>query len=123
DAKLRGEMRYELKTLQQRLQTTMVYVTHDQIEAMTLGDRITVMSHGEIQQVAVPTVIYDFPFNRFVAAFIGSPGMNFLEGRLVDEGGWHFITRGGIRFRMANPEQGRFAEHAGKDLVLGVRPE
>ena len=74
-------MRYELKTLQQRLKTTMVYVTHDQIEAMTLGDRITVMSNGAIQQVDQPTVIYDFPVNRFVASFIGTPAMNFIPGQ------------------------------------------
>src|SRR5271154_4284326 len=87
DAKLRADMRYELKTLQQRLHTTMVYVTHDQIEAMTLGDRITVMSNGEIQQVAPPTVIYDHPYNRFVAAFIGTPEMNFIPGVITDGGG------------------------------------
>ena len=124
DAKLRGEMRYELKTLQQRLQTTMVYVTHDQIEAMTLGDRITVMSQGEIQQVAAPTIIYDFPYNRFVAAFIGSPGMNFLPGRLAKEGDtWWFALAGGARVRLDMAERSRFAEHAGKDVVLGIRPE
>jgi multiple sugar transport system ATP-binding protein len=86
DAKLRADMRYELKTLQQRLHTTMVYVTHDQVEAMTLGDRITVMSHGEIQQVAAPTVIYDHPYNRFVAAFIGTPEMNFIPGTFAPDG-------------------------------------
>ena len=124
DAKLRADMRYELKTLQQRLQTTMVYVTHDQIEAMTLGDRITVMSQGDIQQVAVPTVIYEKPFNRFVAAFIGSPGMNFLPGRIEREGeGWTFQIGGGARVALGMAERHAFAAHAGKETVLGVRPE
>jgi len=124
DAKLRGEMRYELKTLQQRLKTTMVYVTHDQIEAMTLGDRITVMDHGDIQQVAAPTVIYEQPWNRFVAAFIGSPGMNFLPGRMMNEAGdWWFTLANGERIRLACTETHAFATHAGKDLVLGIRPE
>ncbi|HYE04382.1 MAG TPA: sn-glycerol-3-phosphate ABC transporter ATP-binding protein UgpC, partial [Planctomycetota bacterium] len=96
DAKLRADMRYELKTLQQRLQTTMVYVTHDQIEAMTLGDRITVMNHGVIQQVAAPTVIYDHPWNRFVASFIGTPMMNVLPGRAeAVDGHWRFRLPGG----------------------------
>lgn len=123
DAKLRGEMRYELKTLQQRLDTTMVYVTHDQIEAMTLGDRITVMSNGEIQQVARPTVIYEYPWNRFVAAFIGSPGMNFIPGRLVQDQGWYFAAGDGLRLRLPDLYQTRFAKHAKDEVVLGIRPE
>jgi multiple sugar transport system ATP-binding protein len=124
DAKLRGEMRFELKTLQQRLRTTMVYVTHDQIEAMTLGDRITVMSNGEIQQVAPPTVIYEQPYNRFVASFIGSPGMNFLTGRLERVGNdWIFVLAGGARVRLAMAGTHAFAAHAAGDLVLGIRPE
>jgi multiple sugar transport system ATP-binding protein len=123
DAKLRTGMRYELKTLQRRLQTTMVYVTHDQVEAMTLGDRITVMSDGEIQQVAPPTVIYDQPWNRFVAAFIGTPAMNFLTGTLADEGGVRSIGIAGAPLRLAMPHQQRLAAHAGQPAVLGVRPE
>ena len=124
DAKLRGEMRYELKTLQQRLQTTMVYVTHDQIEAMTLGDRITVMSNGEIQQVAAATTVYDQPFNRFVASFIGTPVMNFLAGAIERAGaGLAFRLAGGGLLPLTMPEQGRLAERIGQPLVLGVRPE
>ena len=123
DAKLRGEMRYELKKLQRDLTTTAVYVTHDQVEAMTLGDRITVMSVGEIQQVAAPTVVYDFPFNRFVASFIGTPPMNFLSGKLAQANGWTCTVAGGnvVTLLMANQEQ--FAAHAGKEVVLGIRPE
>ncbi len=124
DAKLRADMRFELKTLQQRLRTTMVYVTHDQIEAMTLGDRITVMSAGAVQQVAPPGVIYDQPFNRFVAGFIGTPAMNFLPGACVAAGtGWAFQPTGGEPLALAMPEQAGLRDLAGRPAVLGVRPE
>jgi multiple sugar transport system ATP-binding protein len=124
DAKLRGEMRYELKSLQARLATTAVYVTHDQIEAMTLGDRITVMSVGEIQQVAPPTVVYAFPFNRFVAGFIGTPPMNFLTGRLARDGEtWLCELSQGRRLALGMRERDRLPEHLGREVVLGVRPE
>ncbi|GDY11538.1 sugar ABC transporter ATP-binding protein [Planctomycetota bacterium] len=123
DAKLRGEMRYELKTLQQKLATTAVYVTHDQIEAMTLGDRITVMSAGEIQQVAAPTVIYDSPYNRFVASFIGTPVMNFLDGTLTGADQPVFKLPGDAAIALAMPERHEFPSFAGKPIVLGIRPE
>ncbi len=124
DAKLRATMRYELKTMQQRLATTAVYVTHDQIEAMTLGDRITVMSVGEIQQVAAPTELYDRPFNRFVAGFIGTPAMNFFNGKIVAEGGaLRFLLANGTSVRLGMAEQGELQANAGKQTVLGVRPE
>jgi multiple sugar transport system ATP-binding protein len=123
DAKLRGEMRYELRSLQQRLDTTAVYVTHDQIEAMTLGDRITVMSVGEVQQVAPPRVVYDWPYNRFVAGFIGTPPMNFMDGVLEGEGGeWH-IEIHGRRIALAMPNRERLGGVRAKEVVLGVRPE
>ncbi len=83
DAKLRVEMRRELKQLHRRLATTMIYVTHDQVEALTLGERIVVMQGGKIQQVGPPMEVYDWPANRFVAGFIGTPAMNFIEGELV----------------------------------------
>jgi multiple sugar transport system ATP-binding protein len=123
DAKLRGEMRYELRSLQQRLNTTAVYVTHDQIEAMTLGDRITVMSVGEVQQVAAPRTVYDWPFNRFVAGFIGTPPMNFMNGILRDAGGsWSVDINGqSIALSMANRDM--LGKAGGKEIVLGVRPE
>ncbi len=93
DAKLRSELRVEIKLLHRRLKNTMIYVTHDQIEAMTLADRIAVMKGGVIQQFDAPQVIYNRPVNRFVAGFLGSPGMNFLEGRLEHEGGaWRFAA-------------------------------
>jgi multiple sugar transport system ATP-binding protein len=123
DAKLRGDMRYELKTLQQRLQTTMVYVTHDQIEAMTLGDRITVMSQGEIQQVAPPVMVYDHPWNRFVASFIGTPPMNFLAGQVANADGWWFRAPGAAAIRLSMPVQDRLGELGTRTVALGVRPE
>lgn len=90
DAKLRSELRVEIKRLHQRLANTMIYVTHDQIEAMTLADRIAVMRGGVIQQLDAPQAIYNRPVNRFVAGFIGSPGMNFVDGMLAESGGWRF---------------------------------
>ena len=95
DAKLRSELRVEIKLLHRRLKNTMIYVTHDQIEAMTLADRIAVMKGGVIQQFDAPQVIYNRPVNRFVAGFLGSPGMNFLEGRLEQAAtGWRFAAEG-----------------------------
>jgi len=100
DAKMRVSMRKELKLLHQRLQTTMIYVTHDQVEAMTLGNRICVMSHGYIQQVGKPLDVYDYPVNKFVAGFIGTPTMNFLEGELLVEGGKTFFTSDHTRIEL-----------------------
>ena len=122
DAKLRGEMRYELRTLQQRLQTTMVYVTHDQIEAMTLGDRITVMNKGEIQQVGKPTAIYDQPWNRFVAGFLGTPTMNFVTGTIAD-GGKVLQLDAGPALPVPPAAVAAGSGRVGKKVVLGVRPE
>ena len=115
DAKLRGEMRSELKELHQRLQTTTVYVTHDQIEAMTLADRVVVMNSGNVEQEGRPLDLYDKPQSLFVAAFIGSPPMNFLEGGIED--GTSLVLDGGERLTLpvAVPGGGR--------LTIGVRPE
>jgi ABC-type sugar transport system ATPase subunit len=123
DAKLRGDMRFELKTLQQRLSTTTVYVTHDQIEAMTLGDRITVMSQGEIQQVGTPGEVYEHPRNRFVASFIGTPAMNFLTGSLQQSNGVvHFTGEAGLS--VALPGLPPSSPHTRSGQVsLGIRPE
>jgi len=124
DAKLRGDMRYELKTLQQDLGTTSVYVTHDQVEAMTLGDRITVMNLGVIQQIADPTTLYDNPWNRFVASFIGTPPMNFLEGTLERSADGHFlITEHGGRLVLNMKHKEELAKVEGKNVSLGIRPE
>ncbi|EOS54415.1 MULTISPECIES: ABC transporter ATP-binding protein [Paenibacillus] len=125
DAKLRGQMRAEITKLVKRLETTCIYVTHDQIEAMTMGDRIVVMHDGIIQQAASPEELYNQPGNIFVAGFIGSPTMNFVNGTLVEEAGT-------VRFRATNMDvvvpQGkatilRDKGYIGKDVIMGIRPE
>ncbi len=123
DAKLRAETRAELKQLHQQLKTTSVYVTHDQEEAMTLGDRVVVMSGGHIQQAGTPLEVYGMPANRFVAGFIGMPAMNMIEGKAVQrDNGVGFVSDG-----IELPLTGKLAEHAkqaiGQKLGLGVRPE
>ena len=123
DAKMRVQMRAEISKLHKRLKCTMIYVTHDQIEAMTMGDRIVVMKDGWIQQVATPLDIYNHPANQFVAGFIGSPPMNFFEGKLVREGKGLVFDEG--TFKLAVPEGMTKAleGEAGKPVTLGVRPE
>ena len=125
DAKLRVQMRAELKKLHTRLRTTMIYVTHDQVEAMTMGDRIVVMLDGRIQQVATPTEIYNRPANRFVAGFIGSPPMNFVEGTIVAENGAMWFQDAGqvLRLRVDATHTPALSKHAGKAVTLGIRPE
>ena len=126
DAKLRVEMRAELNKLHPRLGTTMIYVTHDQVEAMTLGDRIAVMDDGELQQVAPPLDLYDRPLNRFVAGFIGTPPMNFLDGRLAGHDGALFFeeaAQGRARVRLPQHLAELLAGRVGGPVVLGVRPE
>ncbi|MCL6707817.1 ABC transporter ATP-binding protein [Pseudomonas sp. R2.Fl] len=122
DAKLRSELRVEIKRLHHSLKNTMIYVTHDQIEALTLADRIAIMKGGVIQQLDDPMTIYNRPKNRFVAGFIGSPSMNFIKGRLEERGGaLHFVTPG-----TAFPVSGYATQQplqAGREVVLGVRPE
>ena len=121
DAKLRSELRVEIKRLHQRLANTMIYVTHDQIEAMTLADRIAIMSGGEIQQFDSPQAIYNRPVSRFVAGFIGSPGMNFLEGTL-DSQGTPAFRAGDIVVPLSRYGFDNSAEPKDR-VVLGVRPE
>ena len=119
DAKLRVQMRTEIKALHQRLGNTIIYVTHDQIEAMTLADRIVVMNAGRIEQVGRPLDVYDRPANLFVAGFIGSPAMNFLEGTVsAGEAGLALTTAGGARFPLP---QG--SAEPGRKVTLGIRPE
>ena len=122
DAKLRVEMRTEIKRLHDRLGTTIVYVTHDQIEAMTLGTRVAVMRNGVIQQLDDPQTIYDRPANLFVAGFIGSPSMNLLKGVLDKDGDGFAIDLGGGRLRLpaVNPS---WEGHAGRNVIVGIRPE
>jgi len=123
DAKLRVQTRTEIKNLHQRLKTTTVYVTHDQEEAMTLGDRIVVMSEGRIQQVDTPLKIYRTPVNRFVAAFLGAPPMNFLNGTLAErDGGVWFDFADTLPLRMLDKHTVGLRAHVGRPLVLGFRP-
>ncbi len=124
DAKLRVRMRAELAELHQRLKTTTVYVTHDQVEAMTLGHRVAVMKDGVVMQYDDPQTIYDRPANMFVAGFIGSPAMNFLDARLVSENGRLHVQ--GKGFKLLIPEERATPElrgYAGKEVVFGLRPE
>jgi ABC-type sugar transport system ATPase subunit len=120
DAGLRSQMRVEIGTLQRRLKTTTIYVTHDQVEAMTLGDRIVVLAHGVIQQVGRPIELYRTPVNRFVAGFIGTPPMNFIEGRLTEEHGAVYFVAEGARVKL----RGNMAMPASSSpMTLGIRPE
>ncbi len=123
DAKLRVEMRAELKRLHRALKTTTIYVTHDQEEAMTLGDRIVVMDEGLIQQCAGPLDVYAAPANRFVAGFVGTPPMNFFSGTLVADGGGVFFDEGTARLRLDDAHARAVADDVGSPVVLGVRPE
>ena len=121
DAKLRVQTRAEIARLHQRLSTTFVYVTHDQVEAMTMGSRIAVMNFGLLQQVGTPQKLYDSPVNRFVAGFIGSPAMNFLEMRVERSEDGAFLSYDG--FRLPVPPTVRSAVGDGRPLVAGFRPE
>jgi multiple sugar transport system ATP-binding protein len=121
DAKLRVEMRMEIKRLHQRLGSTIVYVTHDQIEAMTLATRIAVMHHGEVQQFADPDTVYNRPANLFVARFMGAPPMNTLPARLVETDGALYAALGDGGLRLPVPRASR--DHVGREVVLGIRPE
>lgn len=123
DAKLRGQMRVEIARLHKKLQTTIVYVTHDQVEAMTLGDRIAVINQGVVQQIDTPHNLYTRPANRFVAGFIGSPPMNFIEGRFSGEGGnLRFQDRSGAIAALL-PGRPELMACVGKEVVMGIRPE
>jgi len=119
DAKLRVKMREEIATLHARLRATMIFVTHDQVEAMTLGDRIVIMRDGVIQQAGKPLELYDRPANTFVAGFIGSPEMNLVDGQLVDEGGGLAVRSGDLTLSIP---AGTFATSE-RNVTLGIRPE
>ena len=124
DAKLRAQMRTEIAKLHKRLGTTFIYVTHDQTEAMTMGDRIVVMKDGFIQQVDTPQNLYDLPVNEFVAGFMGSPQMNFIDATLVKEGADYYVTFGAAKIKVpANKANDEIANYVGKEIVFGIRPE
>ena len=125
DAKLRNQMRAELIKLRQRIDTTFIYVTHDQTEAMTLGDRIVIMKDGFIQQVGTPQQVFDHPANLFVAGFIGTPQMNFFDGSLVKHDGRYFIETDGLSVELSEDKQQRLVakDVAEQQVTVGVRPE
>ncbi len=125
DAKLRGQMRVEISKLHQRLGSTIIYVTHDQTEAMTLGTRIVVMKDGIVQQVDSPENLYSHPSNKFVAGFIGSPQMNMTGARVMEEGGEILLQFEDIRFALdgARAKALRDGGYVGKEVTLGIRPE
>jgi len=119
DAKLRVQMRTEIKELHQRLKTTTVYVTHDQIEAMTMADKIVVMHDGLVEQIGAPLELYDRPNNMFVAGFIGSPAMNMIKGRIRNNGSASFEGPAGVKFSL--PTSGKASD--GQPAIYGIRPE
>jgi multiple sugar transport system ATP-binding protein len=124
DAKLRVQMRTEISKLHQRLGVTMIYVTHDQIEAMTMGDRIVVLQDGFIQQIDTPMNLYDSPSNKFVAGFIGSPAMNFINGRISNHNDLHFMSNDGkIKFPVSVSNISAIKNYVDKEITIGVRPE
>ena len=122
DAKLRVQMRVELKKLHDRLGTTAIYVTHDQVEAMTLGDRVVVMRDGRVQQVGDPMDLYNSPANRFVAGFIGSPAMNFAGVRIAAQNGSLWAESDGFRIKVPQPIAPRLGAYAGKEVDVRGSP-
>jgi len=123
DAKLRVQMRAELNILHTRLQTTMIYVTHDQVEAMTMGERIVVMKDGYIQQIDNPMELYKQPANKFVAGFIGSPPMNFIDMELIEEGKNYWLNEGNFRLKLPNDLKEYVKDYVGQVVEFGIRPE
>jgi multiple sugar transport system ATP-binding protein len=123
DAKLRVQTRAEISKLHQRLGTTFIYVTHDQVEAMTMASRIAVMKDGILQQIDTPQNLYDHPGNVFVAGFIGSPSMNFFEATVVDQDGKLFVDGGTFKVQVPENKKATYIANKGKKVVFGIRPE
>ena len=125
DAKLRNQMRAEIIKLRERINTTFIYVTHDQTEAMTLGDRIVIMKDGFIQQIGTPQQVFNHPYNLFVAGFIGAPQMNFFNAKLNKEGGKYSVTLGSYTVELSEEKQAALAANnvEPQEITLGVRPE
>lgn len=123
DAKLRVQMRAEISSLHNRLNATMIYVTHDQVEAMTMADKIVVMKLGLIQQIGSPLDLYDTPANKFVAGFIGSPPMNFLNVKIVKDGDAVYADEGDFRIKLDDERAKLLKDHVGKQVTFGLRPE
>jgi multiple sugar transport system ATP-binding protein len=123
DAKLRGQMRFEISMLHKSLDTTIIYVTHDQVEAMTMGTKIVLMKDGFIQQIASPQELYDKPANRFVAGFIGTPPMNFLEASFSDQGGALYLTAQDVQVEVPAEWIGQIKKTGLQQATLGIRAE
>jgi multiple sugar transport system ATP-binding protein len=123
DAKLRAQMRIEIKRLHAAIPTTSVFVTHDQVEAMTLGDRVVIMRDGRIQQVGTPLQVYGKPANKFVAGFIGAPAMNFLDVTVRVDAGATTVEAAGLRMTVGTADAGALAAYNGRPVIMGVRPE
>jgi len=125
DAKLRNQMRAEIIKLRERINTTFIYVTHDQTEAMTLGDRIVIMKDGFIQQIGTPQEVFNHPYNLFVAGFIGTPQMNLFDAKLVKQNGKYAVKLANVTVELSEEKQARLSKNnvAEQDVVLGVRPE
>lgn len=123
DAKLRVSMRVEIAKLQKRLKTTAIYVTHDQTEAMTMGDRIVVMKDGIVQQVDTPIKLYNFPANLFVASFIGNPGMNFIKGVIKKEAASYYVAGEGFKVLIPEGKASQIEHYCDKEIIFGIRPE
>jgi multiple sugar transport system ATP-binding protein len=123
DAKLRVQTRAELIKLHERVSTTTIYVTHDQVEAMTMGDRIAVMSLGVLQQLDTPQRLYDMPANKFVAGFIGSPSMNFLDVTIEQQNNHLYAVNSEVHLRVPDYKEGALQKYIGKKVILGIRPE
>jgi multiple sugar transport system ATP-binding protein len=123
DAKLRVETRANISKLHQQLQTTFIYVTHDQVEAMTMASRIAVINKGLLQQIDTPQTLYDRPNNLFVAGFIGSPAMNFFKSKLVRGDGKLFVDGGSFKVQVPEDRTGTYAKYVDKTMIMGIRPE
>jgi multiple sugar transport system ATP-binding protein len=123
DAKLRVQARAEISKLHQRLETTFIYVTHDQVEAMTMGTRIMVIKDGIKQQIDSPQNLYELPVNLFVAGFIGSPAMNFIDAKLVKRAGKAAVDCGDFVLEVPESKATAYRQHLGNDIILGIRPE
>lgn len=124
DAKLRVQMRTEISKLHHKLEATMVYVTHDQTEAMTMGDRIVVMKDGFVNQIDNPMDLYNYPVNKFVAGFIGSPAMNFIDGKIISESGIFFLSSDeSLKIPLLKKQTEKLKEYINKEVTIGIRPE
>jgi len=123
DAKLRVAMRAEISKLHRRLEATIIYVTHDQVEAMTMADRMFIMNDGLLQQAGAPLEVYKKPNNKFVAGFIGSPAMNFIDSKVAKENGDYFINTESFKVKVPQAFYSKISDYVGKEVIFGVRPE